>query len=104
MDLSFAKNMGTHLNNKYIYKLLDSTEKSTTGVIKTASKKAIEKKNKTEATGDFIDNKIANKITSGSKSPWKLYLWNNLDETDIPREKWIFPEKRKQIIDEFRLT
>ena len=44
MDLSFAKNMGTHLNNKYIYKLLDSTEKSTTGVIKTASKKAIEKK------------------------------------------------------------
>ena len=68
MDLSFAKNMGTHLNNKYIYKLLDSTEKSTTGVIKTASKKAIEKK-KTEATGDFIDNKIANKITSRSKSP-----------------------------------
>ena len=44
MDLSFAKNMGTHLNNKYIYKLLDSTEKSTTGVIKTAPKKAIEKK------------------------------------------------------------
>ena len=46
MDLSFAKNMGTHLNNKYIYKLLDSTEKSTTAVIKTASKKAIEKKTK----------------------------------------------------------
>ena len=67
MDLSFAKNMGTHLNNKYIYKLLDSTEKSTTGVIKTASKKATEKK--AEATGDLIDNKIANKITSGSKSP-----------------------------------
>ena len=67
MDLSFAKNMGTHLNNKYIYKPLDSTEKSTTGVIKTASKKAIEKK--AAATGDFIDNKIANKITSGSKSP-----------------------------------
>ena len=39
--------------------------KSTTDVIKTASKRAIQKTE--EATGDLIDNKIADKITSISK-------------------------------------
>ena len=41
--LSFAKNMGTHLNNKYGQKLLDSAKKSTTNTIKTALKKVIQK-------------------------------------------------------------
>ena len=35
---SFAKNMGTHLSNKYSQKLLESTKKSTTDAIKTATK------------------------------------------------------------------
>ena len=39
--LSFAKNMGNNLSNKYDQKLLDSAKKSTTDAIKTASKKAI---------------------------------------------------------------
>ena len=33
--LSFAKNMGKSLSNKYVQKLLDSTKKSTTDAIKT---------------------------------------------------------------------
>ena len=41
--LSFAKNMGTHLNNKYSQKLLHSAKKSTTEAIKTASKREIQK-------------------------------------------------------------
>ena len=41
--LSFAKNMGTHLNNKYGPEILDGAKKSTTNAIKTASKKAIQK-------------------------------------------------------------
>ena len=41
--LGFAKNMGKDLNNKYTQKLLDSAKKSTTGAIKTASNRAIQK-------------------------------------------------------------
>ena len=76
--LSFAKNMGKSLSNKYGQKLLDSAKKSTTDAIKTASKRAIPKT--AEATGDLIGNKIADKITSISKKPAKE-LHNN-DETD----------------------
>ena len=36
--LSFDKNMGKNLSNKYGQKLFDSTKKSTTDAIKTASK------------------------------------------------------------------
>ena len=53
--LSFAKNMGTHLRNKYSQKLLDSAKKFTKDAIKTASKRAIQKS--AEATGDLIGNK-----------------------------------------------
>ena len=44
--LSFAKNMGKSLSNKYGQKPLDSAKKSTTDAIKTASKRAIQKKQK----------------------------------------------------------
>ena len=40
--LSFAKNMGKHLSNKYGHILLDNTKKSTTEAIKTASKRTIQ--------------------------------------------------------------
>ena len=40
--LSFAKNIGKNLSNKYGQKLLDSVKKSTTDAIKTTSKKAIQ--------------------------------------------------------------
>ena len=41
--LSFAKNMGKNLSNKYSQKLLDSAKKSTADAIETASKRAIQK-------------------------------------------------------------
>ena len=63
--LSFAKNMGKSLSNKYGQKLIDSAKKSTTDAIKTASKRAIQKT--AEVTGDLLGNKIADKITSVSK-------------------------------------
>ena len=62
--LSFAKNMGKSVSNKYGQKLLDSTKKSTTDTIKTASKRVIQKT--AEATGELIGNKIADKTTSMS--------------------------------------
>ena len=60
--LSFAKNMSKSLSNKYGQKLLDSANKSTTGAIETASKRAIQKP--AEAAGDLNGNKTADKITS----------------------------------------
>ena len=50
------------LCNKYSQEPLDSAKKSTTDEIKTDSKRAIQKT--TEATGDLIGKKIADKITS----------------------------------------
>ena len=55
--LSFPKNIGKHLSNKYSQKLLDTAKKSTTDVIKTTSKRAIQKK--AEEIGDLIGNKTA---------------------------------------------
>ena len=46
--LSFAKNMGKSLSNKYGQIFLDSAKKPATDAIKTASKRAIQKT--TEAT------------------------------------------------------
>ena len=76
--LSFAKNMGKSLSNKYGQKLLDSAKKSTTDAIKTASKRAIQKTAK--ATGDLIGNKSADKITSASKKSGKASQNNETEE------------------------
>ena len=99
--LSFAKNMGKSLSNKYGQKLLDSAKKSTTDAIKTASKRAIQKT--AEATGDLIGNKIADKITSVSK---KKSNNNNDDDVELAthKKRYISPEERQQIIDELRLV
>ena len=104
--LSFVKNMGKSLSNKYGQKFLDSAKKSTTDAIKTASKRAI---NKTaEATGDLIGNKIADKITSASRKSNKKLSGNEAKEEDVEitshKKRYLSPEERQQIIDELRLT
>ena len=81
--LSFAKNMGKSLSNKYGQKLPGSAKKTTTDAIKTASKRAIQKT--AEATGDLIGNKIADKIKIISKKSTKE-LQNNETEIDIPKK------------------
>ena len=67
--LSFDKNMGKNLINKYGQKVLDSAKKSTSDAVKTASKRATQKT--TDTTADLIGNKIADKITSVSKTSAK---------------------------------
>ena len=58
--------MGENLSNKYGQKRLDNATKSTADAIKTASKRATQKV--AEATGDLIGIKVADKITSVSRS------------------------------------
>ena len=87
--LSFAKNMGKNLSNKYGQKLLDRAKKSTTDVIRTDSKRAIQKT--AEATGDLIGSKIADKIASVSKkSPKELQN----DEIEAPKKKDTYLQKK----------
>ena len=85
--LSLAKNMGKSLSNKYGQKHLDSAKKSTTDAIKTAWKRAIQKK--AEANADFIGNKIADKITSVSKkkSMKELPNYETEEDTEITTHK-----------------
>ena len=70
--LSFVKNMGKSLSNKYGQKLLDSAKKSATDAIKTASEKAVQKA--AEVTSDLTGNKIADKIASVSKKSTKALI------------------------------
>ena len=70
-------------------------------VTKTASKRAIQKTE--EANGDLIGNKIDDKITSVSKKSSQKNLDEAKNETEIPKKRYISPEKRQQIIDELTL-
>ena len=104
--LSFAKNIGKSLSNKYGQKRLDTAKKSTTDAIKTAWKRAIEKT--AEAIGDLISNKIVNKITSKSKKSVKELPNNDEREEEnveitTHKKRYLPPEERQQVIDEFRL-
>ena len=67
--LSFTKSICKNLSNKHGRKLADNAKKSATDALNTASK--IETQKTAEATGDLVDNKIADKMTSISKKPVK---------------------------------
>ena len=109
--LSFAINMGRSLSNKYGQKLYDSAKKSTTDAIKTTSKRAIQKT--AESTDDLIGNRIADKITSISKTlpndETEAGRYSSKDAgkaslKDVPKKTYISPEERQQIIDELKLV
>ena len=103
--LSFTKNMGKNLTNKYGQKLLDSAKKSTADAIKTASKREIQKT--AEATGDLIgDNKIADKITSVSTELHSKKSNDNNEDVELitHKKRYISPEERQQTINELRLV
>ena len=107
--LSFARNIGRHaakvaknMSNTYSQKLVDTAKKSATDAIKTASKRAIQKT--AEATGDLIGNKIADKITAKpSKKSHNEEIQPNEVNNETPKERYISPKERQQIIDELRL-
>ena len=97
--MCFARSM----SNKYGKKLVDTAKKSATDAIKTASKRAIQKT--AEATGNLVDNKIADKITSVSKkSTKKLPTIDEDEELTTHKRINISPEERQKIIDELRLV
>ena len=113
---SFAKNVdkntdkfiSKNLCSKCSQKLLDHSKEYTTNARKTVSKTAFQKM--AEETGDLIGNKIADKITKVSRvSPQKSSeivkneAGNIGFDREIPKERYISPEKRQKIIDDLRL-
>ena len=89
------------MSNKYSQKLVDTAKNSATDAIKTASKREIQKT--AEATGDLVGNKIADKITSASKKSHNEEIQSNEVNNEIPKDRYISPKERQQIIDELRL-
>ena len=87
---SFERKFG----DEYGKNLMDTATKTWIGNAKTASKRVVQKTS--EATGDLIGNKIADKITSLGKTKSK-------EKEDENQEIYIPPEKRQQIIDDLRL-
>ena len=87
--LPFVRKFG----DKYGKKLMDTATKTGIDAAKTASKRVVQKT--PEATGDLIENKMADEITSVGQPKKK------------PKEKaeeiYITPEKRQQIIDDLKL-
>ena len=81
-----------------VKKLIDTATKLGVDAVKTASKRVVQKT--AEATGDLIENKIADKITSIAKTKQKE---KEKENTNKPEEIYIPPEKRQQIIDDLRL-
>ena len=66
--------------------------------LKLLHKKVIQKTG--EATVDFVGNKIANKITKVSKN---LETVTNENNKETPKERYMSPGKKQEIINDLRL-
>ena len=103
MTENIGKNVSENLSSKFSQKLLNHAKKSAADALKTVSKKAIQKKAK--ATGDMIENKIADKITEVSRCSPQNTLETVESETkntgfdrEIPKERYISAVKRQEIM------
>ena len=103
-----SKNDGKKLSRKCSQKFLDHAKESASNAVKTTSKQGIQKK--AEATGDLIDNKIADKITKVSRTSPQNSSKSLKNETEnigidreIPKEKHVSPYIRQKFIDDLRI-
>ena len=99
--------MVKNLSSKDGQNLFDSAKKSTAGARKAASKRAIQET--AEGTGDWIGNKIEDKITnvsqkSSTRSQNNETKADRASPNDVPRKRCVSQEERQQIIDELRLV
>ena len=79
---------------------MDGAAKTDKDFAKTTSKRVVKKTS--EATGDLIGNKIADKVTSIGKPKSKKEK-DEINEMEETQEIYIPPEKRKQIINDLEL-
>ena len=86
------------LSGKYSQKPLDHAKEPATDALKTSSNKVIHKT--AERTGHLISNKIAKKVIKVSKN---LETVSNKNGKKIPKEIYVSPEKRQEVIDDLRI-
>ena len=87
------------MRDKYSQKLLNHAKQSATDALKTSSKRVIQKT--AETTGDLIGTEIVNKIAKISKTSQQnnSETVTNEHEKEIPKKRYISPEKIQKIID-----
>ena len=88
--------VGKSMKKKYGKKILDNSAGK--DYVKIAGKKVLTKS--AEATGDLIDNKIADRITKSTRNKAQKEDDRIMEET---QEIIITPEKREQIIKDLKL-
>ena len=109
MSWNIGKSISKNVNGKISQKLPDNAKKSVTDKLKTDSKRVIQKTN--APARDLIGNKTANKIARSPKNfsrkkfggSWKRnrkYIGFN---REIPKERYVSPEKWQKIMDYLRL-
>ena len=110
--MSFARNIGNKYGKKIfdesidvgksmkknMIKILDNSVSAGKDFAKIAGKKVLTKS--AEATGDMIDNKIADRITKSTRNKEQKEDVRIMEET---QELIIPPEKREQIIKDLKL-
>ena len=90
--------VGKSVKKKYGKKILDNSLSARKDFAKIALKKVLTKS--AEATGDLIGNKIADRITKSTRNKSQKEDDRIMEET---QEIIIPPEKREQIIKDFKL-
>ena len=103
MGKNAGKNISKNLSGDCSQKLLDHSQQSAEIALKTSWKRIIQKT--AEATCDLTGNEIANKITKVSKSLLQndSKTVTNEHDKEIPKKRYISPEKKQKIIDDLRL-
>ena len=96
---NIGRNISKNLIGKFSQKHLNHAKQSATDALKTDSKRVIQKT--AEATGDFIGNKVAGRMTKVSTTLPKNNPKTN--EEEIFRETFIPSQLRHEIIDDLRL-
>ena len=81
------------MSDKYNQKLIDHAKQSATDALKKTSRRVIQKAAK--ATGDFVGNKSANRITKLLKNSETV---TNENDKEIPKEIYVSQEERQKII------
>ena len=97
------KNISKNMSSKYSLTVFDYAKQSATDSLKTTSKRVIPKI--AEATSDLIGNTITNKITKVSKHSQQnnSEIVTNLNDKEIPKERYISAEKKQETTDDLRL-
>ena len=100
---NIGKSISKNLSVKCSQNLLDHAKQSSTDAFKTTPKRVTQKTK--EATAELIGNKNANKITRVSKKLQQNHSQADTNEhgKEIPEEKYVSPEERREIIDDPRL-